>query len=101
MARTATVAVIGTLALPACGGGEPSGDTDPEQAPTPAARARPPETDGVLEDAQQRMRKDDFDGALAALDRIDDCPRARDRERAFRRTAAATMLRRARRRLPA
>jgi hypothetical protein len=95
--RSAALLCALVLAVAGCGSDDDGGDdkkaaTTPERAETAAATACPPETDQVLAEAKFSMGHDDFDGAIAALDKVGDCPRAQKREAAYRVRAAAKTL---------
>lgn len=98
--RSSTLtAIAAALALAACGGDDNDNGDGPERAETPAAQACSPQADQALKDAQVAMKSDDFDAALAAIKPHLGCQKVKQREEAFRATAARTTLRIARKHL--
>lgn len=90
MARIALAATVAALTVTACGG-DREGPAGSGGSATGEAEA--------LRLAAQRMTRDDYDGALAALERVEPTPDVRARERQYRKVAARETLRNARRQL--
>ncbi|HEX2085098.1 MAG TPA: hypothetical protein VHF89_05405 [Solirubrobacteraceae bacterium] len=97
--RSTLAALIAALAVAGCGGDDNDDDSGPERAGTPAAQACPPQAEQAMEQAAFAMKSDDFDAALATLKPYLGCPEVKAREAEYRKTAARTSLRIARRHL--
>jgi hypothetical protein len=96
MARIAVVAALAAVAFAGCGGDDEQG---PAGGRASTARAAPPaDAAELVARADEAMRHDDFDGALALLRRAGTFPDAEERLPRYRAIAARTTLRVARKR---